>query len=427
MGLAKFIYTLGERYRNPSLKKHYKFLKETEQWNKADLQAYQLSSLKKLMQHAYATSPFYRQLYDEHGVHPDTIVTLEDIKRFPVISKFKLLENAADIHSTVTFPKVFKAVTSGTTGQSLKFDREESADSFNRAVIQRGYSWYNVKPWERNGYFWGFNFSKTAQIKTKLLDGLQNRFRLFTYDKVSLKKFHRKLQKASYVHGYSSMIYQVAGLILQEGLAKPKKLKMVKGTSEKIYESYKDDIFEAFGVPIISEYGATESGIIAFECPYGKMHITMEGVLVEEVNHKIVVTNLALYKFPVIRYELGDYIKLADEDEKCSCGMEHRILDEVTGRIGEAVKGNVSSYPSLYFYYIFKNLSEQHNLKLTYYIEQKKKGALVFNIEEELTENHKILLGKEIDKYFKGDITYRIINNVERKRVGKTKSFKSYI
>ena len=31
-------------------------------------------------------------------------------------------------------------------------------------------------------------------------------------------------------------------------------------------------------------FRSTESGIIAFECPEGKMHINMEGVLVEEIN-----------------------------------------------------------------------------------------------------------------------------------------------
>ena len=79
-----------------------------------------------------------------------------------------------------------------------------------RAAVQRGYSWYNVKPWERNAYFWGFNFSRVQQIKTRFLDALQNRFRIFSLKSSDLKRFVRKLENTKYIHGYSSMIYEVA-------------------------------------------------------------------------------------------------------------------------------------------------------------------------------------------------------------------------
>ena len=65
------------------------------------------------------------------------------------------------------------------------------------------------------------------------------------------------------------------------------------------------------------------------------MHISMEGVLVEEVDKEIIVTNLQLKSFPFIRYKLGDYITLDDNKMNCSCGLKHRIITEVTGRIGE--------------------------------------------------------------------------------------------
>ncbi|GLB50854.1 phenylacetate--CoA ligase family protein [Neptunitalea lumnitzerae] len=428
MNFSEKLYTLGERYRNPSISEHYKFLKNSEQWSLSELEVYQLNQLKKLIKHAYETVPYYKYLWDTVSLKPSDIQTLEDLTKVPVLSKKDLLTNTEALHSTQSFKKTFLAVTSGTSGNSLKFQREESADSFNRASIKRGYSWYLVKPWEYNGYFWGFNFSKLAILKTRSLDALQNRFRLFSYEKKNLVKFSKKLQRASYIHGYSSMIYQTAKMILEENLPKPTNLKMVKGTSEKIYESYKPIVKEAFGLPIISEYGATESGIIAFECPHGNMHVNMEGVIVEKIDEKIVVTNLQLFKFPVIRYELGDYIALAADDYQCKCGMKHAVIKEVTGRVGEAVKGYKNEYPSLYFYYIFKNLSSQHKLNLTYYIEQRKKGELHFFLEESISKGEQDLLEKEIRKYFKEDVVYFIENNISySNRNGKTKSFKSYI
>lgn len=424
--LYKLLFKLGERLRNPSIRKWFAFLKASEKWSIEQLESYQLEQLKELITFAKANSEYYKDKLKNIDVTAFT--SLDDIKKLPVLSKTDVIEHNEVIHTKHTFKKVFTATTSGSSGDPLVYKREEEADSFNRASIFRGYSWHNVQPWERNGYFWGFDFSGFKRFKISLLDALQNRFRVFDYKEKAFNQFVKKLQKATYIHGYSSMIYQSAKLINDKKLPKPKHLKMVKGTSEKIYDSYKEEIKKAFGVPIISEYGAAETGIIAFECTEGNMHINMEGVIVEEINHQIVVTNLQMKTFPIIRYELGDYISLASENEVCSCGKSHRILEEVTGRIGENVYGKKEIYPSLYFYYIFKNLGKKHNLKLTYQIVQKEKGILIFNLKETLTNKQEQLLKQEIHNYFNDDITYNIYQNVKKTVVkGKTKSFISYI
>ncbi len=423
--IFKFIFKIGQRRRNPSLDNWFLFLKKSEHWSKEKIEAYQLERLKSVIL-ASKKSKFYTRIFA--GVDLDTIENISFLKQLPIVTKKDLLNYTKEVHTNIKFEKKFKATTSGSSGESLEFMREESADSFNRAAIFRGYSWYDIKPWDKNGYFWGFNFSKKAILKTKILDFFQNRFRVFSYQKEEFEKFVKKLQTAKYVHGYSSMIYQTAKFINDRSLPKPKDLKMIKGTSEKIYEKYQDEVKKAFGLKIISEYGATESGIIAFECPHGNMHINMEGVIVEEENNEILITNLQMESFPIIRYQLGDYIKLAPKEFECSCGMKHRVLKEVTGRVGENVYGKKEIYPSLYFYYIFKNLVKENNLKLNYQILQNEKGKLMFNIEQELTLNDKKLLNIQIEKHFKKDIEFIINSNSELKSDGKKlKSFISTI
>ncbi|WP_420573571.1 phenylacetate--CoA ligase family protein [Kordia sp.] len=422
----KFIFNLGERLRNPSIRKWFAFLKESEKWSIEELEAYQLVQLKELISFAKAHSSYYKEAFAT--IDETKFTSLEDIQQLPLLSKQDVLEHTEAIHTKHNFKKVFTATTSGSSGDPLVYKREESADSFNRASIFRGYSWHHVQPWERNGYFWGFDFSAMKRFKVNILDALQNRFRVFDYKEKAFKKFVNKLQRARYIHGYSSMIYQSAKLINDQKLPKPTHIKMVKGTSEKIYDSYKEEIQQAFGVPIISEYGAAETGIIAFECASGNMHINMEGVIVEAIENQIVVTNLQMKTFPIIRYQLGDYIQLASRETKCSCGKAHYILNEVTGRIGENVYGKKEIYPSLYFYYIFKNLGAKYNIKLTYQIIQKEKGILIFNLEENLTNKDEEKLREEIYAYFSDDITYTICPNVKKKvGEGKTKSFISYI
>lgn len=402
--MFKYIYKIGQYLRNPSISKHFYFLKKTEKWTINQLEEYQLEKLKEIIKLAYNHSVFYREFYDKNGVDIQEIKTLSDITKLPVFTKKHLLENTKNIQTDLQFKKLYKANTSGSSGTSLAFYREESADSFNRASILRGYSWYNVKYWDRNGYFWGYSYSFMQKIKTKLLDFLQNRFRIFDYSDKEFSSFIKKLSKAEYIHGYSSMIYRTAKIINERGVVFTNKLKMVKGTSEKIFEKYQTEVQKAFNLKMVSEYGATESGIIAFECPKGNMHINMEGVLVEEVDKEIIITNLQMQSFPIIRYKLGDYVTLAKKEKKCSCGMEHYIIEEITGRIGEDIIGKKSIYPSLVIYYIFKNLHNQHNLKLTYQVVQEKEGYLLFKVEEELEESDRIVLLNEIKKYFDSDI-----------------------
>ena len=421
----KIIYLLGSQLRNPSLKNQLKFLKKSDTWSLDKLESYQLQKLKELIDFAYLHSSFYKQKFEELHLIPSDIKKLTDINKLPILTKLDLIKFNKEIQADFSFKKTYKAVTSGSSGNSLSFYRDEHADSFNRASSIRGYSWYHVFPWEKNGYFWGFNFTPKEKIKTSFLDFLQNRFRMFSYKEKSLKKFSKQAQKATYIHGYSSMIYQAAKMINEHDLPKPNRIKMIKGTSEKIFESYQKDVVKAFGTKIVSEYGATESGIIAFECPEGNMHINMESVIVEEVDNEILVTNLQMKSFPIIRYKLGDYIKLAPKEKECSCGRKHLILEEVIGRIGTNIYGKENIYPSLYFYYIFKNLDANFNLKLNYQIIQEEKGRIIVTIDSILDANMKNLLKKEFVKYFNNDIDLIVNDGIEIK--SDKKKLKSFI
>jgi phenylacetate-CoA ligase len=419
--MFKRIYKIGQRLRNPSMTTWFHFLKESETWPLASLEAYQLKKLQELVEIAYANSIYYKNILDGLGMKPSDIRSLEDLKKLPMTTKSDLLVHNKEIHTNLNVEKLFQANTSGTSGESLKFSREESADSFNRAAIYRGYSWYNVNPWELNGYFWGYNFSEKEALKIRVLDSLQNCFRIFNYRKESIDFFIKKLKNARYLHGYSSMIYETAKIINKQNLEKPLNLKMVKGTSEKIVEAYQEEIQKAFGQRMINEYGAAETGIIAFECKSGNMHLNMEGVIVEEIDHEIVVTNLQMHAFPVIRY----YIKLAPKTKKCECGMQHLIIEDVTGRIGQPVYGKINTYPSLYFYYIFKNLALRQALLLTYQVVQEEKGKIIFLIEQHLDGKELIHLENEIAVYFKNDMEFKIEHS--QNLTAHNKKLKSFI
>lgn len=405
--IHRLIYKLGVAKRNPSLFPYFSFLQESDKWSREKLAQHQLKQLQKLVKFAYENSPYYTNVFNQIGLRPEDINSIEDLKRIPLVDKSVLIKYNEEIQSLYAFKSTHFVETSGTSGQVLHFYRNEEWDSCNRASIMRGYSWYSVNPWDRNGYFWGYNTDPSKRRKTEVLDWLQNRFRMFSYNENEIRKFTSKLKEATFISGYSSMIYEVAKLANKMGLSGSFNLKMVKGTSEKIYDSYQEEVQKAFGQKMISEYGATEAGIIAFECPEGYMHINMENVILEEVDGEAVVTNLNSYSFPIIRYKIGDSIKLAPKNFRCTCGREHDVLLEVLGRVGKRVEGKSNDYPSLTFYYVFKNLTFTKGITLNYQAVQNEIGKIIIQIEQSSSE-YESDVRRELDKYFKDDIDFEI-------------------
>jgi len=424
--IKKLIYIVGQLKYNKKINLEYNKLKESEMYSLKKLENIQVEKLQELLEFAFENSQYYKEKFSAHGIETVQINDLSDLSNFPFLNKEELRNNSRAIQvEKYKNEKYYYSETSGSTGEPLVFYRNQTWDAVHRASILRGYSWYGVKPYEKNGYLWGYNIDKKKTTKIKILDFLQNRTRIFTYNDEKLEEFLRKMQSSTYIEGYSSMIYEMAKKVNSDekyDYSFPE-LKMVKGTSEKIFDTYKTEVKKAFGLNFTSEYGAAEAGIIAFECPYGNMHITMENVIVECINGEIVVTNLSSHSFPIIRYKLGDYIELESQSYQCECGREHPIIKSVLGRVGRTIKGVKSNYPSLTLYYVFKNLAEK-NYKLYYQAIQNEKGKLQLNIEQKLSEVEKTLLEVEIDKYFKKDLEVIIKDNVQLDRGdGKMRDF----
>jgi phenylacetate-CoA ligase len=83
--------------------------------------------LREVMTYAYATAPFYRRKWDEAGIHPDDIRTLEDFERVPVTTKVELRQSQAQAEPFGEYLCVPESEvhhihgTSGTTGRPTIF------------------------------------------------------------------------------------------------------------------------------------------------------------------------------------------------------------------------------------------------------------------------------------------------------------------
>jgi len=425
--LEEKIYRAGIKWRNPLIEHKFCFLLESQGWNGRKIAEWQYEQCRSLLLHAYQKCPFYKKLFDKVSFDPKKFESIEQLSQIPPISKLEVRNSASLIQNYLPHEKHFYSETSGSSGSPLVFYRNASWDAWHRASVFRGYSWHGVSPWERNGYLWGYNFSFSKKLRVKILDMMQNRFRLFSYNESEIACFIKKLERAEYLRGYSSMIYEIAKHVNQMRSGNKIDLRMILGTSEKIFDSYQKEVRQAFGKKIISEYGSAEAGIIAFECAHGAQHLNMETVIVEVEEGEIIVTNLVSHSFPFIRYKLGDLIRL-DLNESCHCGMRHITLREVLGRVGRIIHGKSQNYPSLTLYYVFKNLAMEYNIILNYQGRQNVKGYLQIFIEQKIDNKIRNVLLKELRKYYSDDINLEIHDKAQLKSTkGKRMDFISSI
>ncbi len=114
--------------------------------------------------------------------------------------------------------------------------------------------------------------------------------------------------------------------------------------------SLRHEIEERLGIQLRNHYGMTEAGGIGSECEYREGLHTSEDSLVLEVvepetgeplgpgeRGELVVTTLARYAQPLIRYRTGDITCILD-DEECSCGRTHMRISDDIDRVDDTVK-----------------------------------------------------------------------------------------
>ncbi len=426
MGFHKHLYLLGEKVKNPHLQEHLDNLMQSDFASLNEIEGIQLVRLKKLLHHAKKSTDFYKNRLKDVDVDN---LTLEEFKKIPILTKAELKANADDLRNEPEGEELIKAETSGTTGEVFLFNKNIHWDASFRAAQYRGYSWYDLKPWEKSLYFWGFKKNLKDRLKIRVLDFLLNRFRFFDYTNEEFEKAAKRIRESSYIAGYSSSIHMMAEYYKKKGY-KFDNIKMVKGTAEKVYDSYHKSVKEVFGKKITSEYGSAEAGVIAYECPEGNMHIVMENVIVEEIDNKIIVTNLWAYSLPYIRFELGDYIVL-DEETKCPCGREHKIIKEVTGRIGRKIYGKEGVYSTININHTFKNVSFKHGIELAYSAKQYEKGKMVFELTKDDSvdeQQAKEALISSAHEYFGDDLDVEVkFVTYSEGKSKKQKDFESFI
>ncbi|MEP1230515.1 MAG: phenylacetate--CoA ligase PaaK [Litorimonas sp.] len=119
-------------------------LDDGEKLSISELRALQLTRLKKTLTHAYENSPSYRKKFDDHGIKPEDLQTLENLAKFPFTAKEDLRQAYPFNFFAVPMNEVTRIhASSGTTGQPTvvgytKNDIDMWADVVARSIRAAG-------------------------------------------------------------------------------------------------------------------------------------------------------------------------------------------------------------------------------------------------------------------------------------------------
>jgi len=339
---------LVRRYMGPFWIRR-QWLKKTQWLSKSELEEIQLKLLKKLINHCYNTVPYYRQLMDERAIKTQDINTLEDIQKFPILTKQDVL-NAGDSLISTKYPRwmIRKATTGGTTGTPLIIYRDIFSIGNEHAFVRRQWDWAGINFSDRCAYLTGRLIVRPDQRKGKLYayDPVMKELILSTYhlSPETAKEFISAMKEyeVKAVVGYPSAVYLLARTCLDVGAELY--LHTALTSSETLTESMRKTITEAFNCKVYDFYGSAERVCYIFTCENGSYHVIPEYGLTELIpidesddNYcKVISTGFWNLAMPLIRYDLGDII--IPSVEICLCDRHFPTIKSIIGRKGDVVR-----------------------------------------------------------------------------------------
>ena len=337
--LHKILYNTGERLRGWNVLERLEQLHQMERYSPAQIDAFQLDKLKRLVYHSYQNVPFYRKFWDQAGAHPDQIQSLNDLSKFPKVTKLLLVE-AGELTLDQRYPKskFIQGRSSGSTGERFVFYKDKAHHSWFVAGALHGWTWTG---WDLGDPWVRLQFRGDISLRAKIDDWIFNCLYM-PIDKLDddfLREFVDKAVrfKPTILRGYAGGTYVFAKFLLQNP-AKQIRPKAVICTGDTLYPHYRQAIEEAFQCPVFDTYGG-EGISVANQCEKGSYHI-LPSVYVElepsgapmanEQPGRVLLTSLTNYAMPMIRYDIADIGILGRG--LCACGRTWNFLKKIVGR-----------------------------------------------------------------------------------------------
>ena len=396
---------------------------EMETLTREQISALQLERLQATVRHCM-NSPFYKQRFEEIGLKPEDIKSLDDIRKIPFTTK-------ADLRDTYPFGMASVPLrectrlhsSSGTTGTPTvilhtKKDLEEWANQVARNLWMVGLRPDDVFQ-NSSGYGMftgglGFQYGAERMGMLTIPAAAGNSLRQIKF----MTDFGTTALHA--VPSYVTRLYEV----MQSAGVDPRKdtkLKVLAIGAEPHSEEQRRRIEDMMGVKAYNSFGMSEmcGPGVGFECTeQNGLHFWEDYYIVEIVDPEtlepvadgeigeLVLTTLCREAMPLLRYRTRDLTRVLGRT--CPCGRNHVRIDRMRGRSDDMmvlrgvnifpiqIEKILMTFPELASNYLITLTTDADNDNMTVEVELEELFTDDFRRLQELTNRIQRALKDEI-------------------------------
>jgi phenylacetate-CoA ligase len=326
----------------------YIFNKKIETLKRKDIQDIQLKRLKKTVKSVYNHNLFYKNKFNELGIKPDEIKTLNDFRKIPFTTKNDLRDKAPFGFLTSPLDNYCELhASSGTTGVPITVcytqnDIEIWSEVMARCLSMSGLTKKDVfqNPIPYGTFTGAFGFHYGAQkIGSLVIPSGQGQ----SERQLKLMKYYGTTfisGVASYINRLSQVAEELdinlTNLSVRNGLFGAEMF--TPGLKKRIMDSWDMDVHDIYGLTEMCGPG------VSTDCDqHDGLHLWEDHFLIECLNPKtlepvdleeygeIVLTTLSKEGMPILRYRTRDIAKIYDQ-KICECGRTHIKHSTIRGR-----------------------------------------------------------------------------------------------
>jgi phenylacetate-CoA ligase len=326
------------------------------------LKKIQLKGLQWTIHHAYDHSSFYRNKFDEAGIRPEDVRSLEDLHHLPFVDKDDLLQDYPFPLRSVPYKDIVRIhASSGTTGKRKVLCYTQKDIDVWANLFARCYQMAGLTRDDRVQIAVGYGLW-TAGV------GFQAGCERFGAMAVPLGPANAEMHCEMLVDmettvfcSTASMALLMAEEIYKRNLLSKIKVKKIILGAERHSDAMRDRIKELMGVEHVFDiYGLTElygpgTGLDCIR--HNGIHYWADHFIFEVLDPislkpvspgepgELVVTTLCKEGSPLVRYRTHDVTRIFDH--ACSCGTPFPMHDRILGRTDDMfIYRAVNIYPS---------------------------------------------------------------------------------
>lgn len=414
----------------------YNFYQKAQWWPIERIKEWQLQRLKELVDYAYYNTKGYRELYEQAGVSPADINTLDDIKFIPSVTKEQLRANIGSF----TAPKnkaghLCLGVTGGSSGHPFEFYYDLKNADAEYAFIENAWASVGWTPKSIGVILRGTYIGDASNIIIKKSSTVYSMSSIYLTDS-TYERYMSAIEqvKATYLHVYPSTISDLSNLIISHNDMGRLKVKQIFLGSENFYSWQEELVRKAFpAATLFGWYGHSERAVFSPWCEKSqKYHLNPFYGFTELLNGntevsegevgEIVGTSFWMYGTLFIRYRTGDFAEKGPSI--CpDCGRQYQLMNYIDGRKAEIIVGRDGRRISLTVFAgsIMHGRSFEHIKQFRFYQDEIGKIILYIVPFTGYSKEDEVQIDQSMSKFLGDDFDYSIqtVDELKKSASGK--------